>query len=386
MSGPSDRWSLAFLIGKLEALVLLLVGGAVAWFAIAGRYELLMNPRFRWLSVTGAGLVLIMGLALLLSRERGSAQGVGAFLLLIVIVGAGRPDVPTVRSRMNLLPELDIELPDQIDEARFTRTKLQGLFTAGEAPESDVVTMGAVKRLPETDERGGFLLMDSLMICCAADMFGIGFFVPVASVADYSDGELLIVCGRLERSDTPIQVGNFRFGNAVMTAVDEERLLRPEMIFPYDRMAGMPTVAGLMDSEMLSVFRDALRRTDLWEELDGDDEFTVFAPVNEAFEKLGDRTPLLSQPDRMRSLLANHIVRGRLVASDLYRRDRLETVGGTTIGVQVVNGKLLINGSRVLLQDTEARNGVVHYVYPLIIAEQPRPGPNTPPQKGSGRR
>jgi uncharacterized surface protein with fasciclin (FAS1) repeats len=71
----------------------------------------------------------------------------------------------------------------------------------------------------------------------------------------------------------------------------------------------------------------------------------------------------------MKDLLAGHIVRGRLFASDLYDVDELEAINGATIAVEVVNGKLRINGSRVLLTDTEARNGVVHYVYPLMFTE-----------------
>ena len=35
-----------------------------------------------------------------------------------------------------------------------------------------------------------------------------------------------------------------------------------------------------------------------------------------------------------------------------------------------MNGKLRINQSRLLLKDTETRNGVIHYIYPAITPDK----------------
>jgi hypothetical protein len=360
-----------YLVGKMEAAVLLLVGAAVLYFSIVGEYQILMNVRFRWLSISGGLLLLIMGLSLLFARQKGSMQGVGAFLLLILITVIGRPYIPSESSRMNVLPEFGSALKAQIDEDRFAQKKLQTVFTPKEMPRYEFVTMGAVKRLPELDEKGGFALMDSLMVCCAADMFGIGFFVPVDNPDEYNDGDVLVVCGRLGESDSPIQLDNFRFGNAMMSVVHEDRILQPELIFRYDRMAAMPSITESMDYEKISVFRDLLIETGLWEALQEEGDFTVFAPVNEALEKVDQRLFLDENRDELRNLLSNHIVPGRLFAADLYDRESLVTLHNKKIDIHVSNGRLMIEDARVLMNDKEAKNGVIHYVYPVITVEEP---------------
>ena len=50
------------LYGIWEAGMLLLVGLAALWFALSPHYSLLINPRFKWITVTGAVLVLGMGI------------------------------------------------------------------------------------------------------------------------------------------------------------------------------------------------------------------------------------------------------------------------------------------------------------------------------------
>jgi hypothetical protein len=359
-----------YIVGKIEAMVLLVMGAAILYFSIAGEYQLLMNPKFRWLSISGGVLLLIMGLALLSARQRGSLQGVGAVLLLILIVLAGRPYLADEVSRLNTLPEFDSELQSKIDESRFPPENLQSLFLEKELPKREFTTMGVVIRLPEFDKKGGFALMDSMMVCCAADMFGIGFFVAVENLDEYEDGKVLVVCGKLEESESPILVDNFRFGNALMSVVHEDFYLRPENVFPYDRLAAMPSITDLMDYEKLSTFREALKETDLWKTLQEEGEFTVFAPVNEAFKKPDEQLLSEINADQLREMLSDYIVIGRVFARDLYAMESLESIDNETIDVRVSNGKLIIGGARVLMSDKEARNGVIHYVYPLISTEE----------------
>jgi hypothetical protein len=359
-----------YFVGKMEAVVLLLMGAAILYFSIAGEYQLLMNPKFRWLSIFGGVLLSIMGLALASARQRGSLQGVGAVLLLVLIIMIGRPYLGNEVSRLNTLPEFDSELQSQIDESRFPPENLQSLFLEGELPKREFTTMGVVKRLPEFDEIGGFALMDSMMVCCAADMFGIGFFIRVDNLDEYEDGKVFVVCGKLEESESPILVDNFRFGNALLSVVHEDFYIQPESMFPYDRRAAMPSITDLTDYEKLSVFREALIKTGLWETLQNEGEFTVFAPVNEGFDRIDEQLLADDNTDRLREMLSNHIVLGEVYSEELYSRESLESMGKTTIEVRVSNGKLIVGGARVLMSDKEARNGVMHYVYPVVEARE----------------
>jgi uncharacterized surface protein with fasciclin (FAS1) repeats len=47
-------------------------------------------------------------------------------------------------------------------------------------------------------------------------------------------------------------------------------------------------------------------------------------------------------------------------------KQEVETLNGRILQVEFVNGKVRIDQSRLLLRDAEARNGVIHFIYPAI--------------------
>lgn len=114
----------------------------------------------------------------------------------------------------------------------------------------------------------------------------------------------------------------------------------------------------------------------LAETLSGPGPFTVFAPTNDAFNRLpaGLLQTALRPENRalLTSVLAYHVVPGRLSAADLMSRIR---AGGGTASLTTVNGAALtarMSGSNIVLTDgrggratvTQAdvfqSNGVIH--------------------------
>lgn len=123
----------------------------------------------------------------------------------------------------------------------------------------------------------------------------------------------------------------------------------------------------------------AVVEADLAGVLSGEGPFTVFAPTNEAFaaalEALGiTAEELLASPD-LAGILTYHVVAGKLLASDVLAAvaagggtAMVETVNGAPISVQVVDGKVVIDGTAtVVLTDLEAGNGVVHVIDAVIL-------------------
>lgn len=123
----------------------------------------------------------------------------------------------------------------------------------------------------------------------------------------------------------------------------------------------------------------AVVEADLAGVLSGEGPFTVFAPTNEAFaaalEALGiTADELLASPD-LAGILTYHVVAGKLLASDVLAAvaagggtAMVETVNGAPISVQVVDGKVVIDGTAtVVLTDLEAGNGVVHVIDAVIL-------------------
>ena len=54
--------------GLLESCILAMMGAGMLWFSLSDRYGLLMNVKFRPLTVSGAVLVLLLRASVLLAR------------------------------------------------------------------------------------------------------------------------------------------------------------------------------------------------------------------------------------------------------------------------------------------------------------------------------
>ena len=97
--------------------------------------------------------------------------------------------------------------------------------------------------------------------------------------------------------------------------------------------------------------------------------YTVFAPTNAAFAKLGNATiqTLLTDPDDpLASILKYHIVPGIITQKNL-KDGKLKTIQGGTITVNVGTGSTRINGvSHVIETNILASNGVIHIIVSCI--------------------
>src|SRR5437868_5430237 len=89
-------------------------------------------------------------------------------------------------------------------------------------------------------------------------------------------------------------------------------------------------VENAMNSKDHTTLVAAVKAAGLVETLKGDGPFTVFAPTNEAFEKLpAGRVEGLLKPeakDNLTSVLTYHVVAGRYTARDLSDGMKLKTV------------------------------------------------------------
>jgi uncharacterized surface protein with fasciclin (FAS1) repeats len=116
----------------------------------------------------------------------------------------------------------------------------------------------------------------------------------------------------------------------------------------------------------LSTLVTAVSTADLVKTLQGKGPFTVFAPTNAAFEKLGDdQVQSLLEPesrDQLTKILTYHVVPGTLTAADLRDGQKLETVAGETLTVEVDGDKVMVGDATVVKPDVEASNGVVHVI------------------------
>jgi transforming growth factor-beta-induced protein len=115
----------------------------------------------------------------------------------------------------------------------------------------------------------------------------------------------------------------------------------------------------------------ALEAAGLVETLKGEGPFTVFAPTDEAFNKLppGLLDSLLQDTEALTAILTYHVVPGEVLAADVVglNGQSVETVQGEAITVTVNGSAVMVNDSNVTATDVQASNGVIHVIDAVLI-------------------
>ncbi|MGA1018729.1 MAG: fasciclin domain-containing protein [Phycisphaerales bacterium] len=111
----------------------------------------------------------------------------------------------------------------------------------------------------------------------------------------------------------------------------------------------IPEVA--VASGRLDTLVAAVKAAGLAEALSGEGPFTVFAPTDAAFSRLGEDTLVgLLEPGQRETLgriLKHHVLAGRFDAARLVGMSEVETLAGTTLPLEVVRGRLLVGDAAV---------------------------------------
>jgi transforming growth factor-beta-induced protein len=115
----------------------------------------------------------------------------------------------------------------------------------------------------------------------------------------------------------------------------------------------------------------AVKAAGLVEVLKGEGPFTVFAPTDEAFAKLpkGTVEDLLKPENKakLQAILTYHVIAGRVMSQDVVKLESAKTVQGQDVGIQVVDGKVKVDGALVTKADIETSNGVIHVIDAVIL-------------------
>ena len=127
----------------------------------------------------------------------------------------------------------------------------------------------------------------------------------------------------------------------------------------------------------------ALKAADLVATLKSSGPFTVFAPVNSAFDKLPEGTVAsLLKPENKATLskiLTYHVIAGNLDANAVIGAIKksngtlkVETVSGGILQAMIVDGKVVLkdengNKSTVIATDLKGSNGVIHVIDTVVL-------------------
>ncbi|XP_077509632.1 transforming growth factor-beta-induced protein ig-h3-like [Amblyomma americanum] len=113
---------------------------------------------------------------------------------------------------------------------------------------------------------------------------------------------------------------------------------------------------------------DALIKTaGLYDALDGDGPFTVFAPTDKAFSKLSPDliNKLKSNVTALKEVLLYHVVPDVWYSAGLTN-GQLKTLQGQNLNI-AVDGGVRVNDATVILPDAAVSNGVVHSIDTVLL-------------------
>ena len=121
----------------------------------------------------------------------------------------------------------------------------------------------------------------------------------------------------------------------------------------------------------LKTLKKSVHASDLDQVLSSTGPYTFFAPSDLAFEKLdkGLMEDLLEPQNRAKlaELMNNHIVSGKIVFKDLKDGDKLKTISGKELLIEVKNGNVSVDGNIVLAREAKISNGVIHSTDTVIV-------------------
>lgn len=147
--------------------------------------------------------------------------------------------------------------------------------------------------------------------------------------------------------------------------------------------ANKTIVENASTAKELSTLVAAVKAAGLVETLSGKGPFTVFAPTNQAFEKLPASTvDTLLKPEnkaKLTGLLTYHVVPGTYTSTQLTAAARgkggsstLTTVQGEPLTVKLQDGKVWVVDAKggkaaVTTADVKQSNGVVHVIDSVLM-------------------
>ena len=135
---------------------------------------------------------------------------------------------------------------------------------------------------------------------------------------------------------------------------------------------GDPPPASIIDiatSGSYPSLVDALEATGGLAILSGEGPFTIFAPTEEAFDKLpiGSLEFLLRNTGILLNVLMYHVVDGTILSEDLADGQLVATFGGIDLTVTKTGDIITINNANVVSADNVALNGVLHAIDTVLI-------------------
>lgn len=115
----------------------------------------------------------------------------------------------------------------------------------------------------------------------------------------------------------------------------------------------------------------ALKQAELVTSLSNSGPFTVFAPINAAFDKLpaGTVDNLMKDENKadLQNILQYHVTTSALKLDFFKDGQTLGMVNGDNVTISIKDGKVVLNNSATIVASIQASNGMVHVIDGVLL-------------------
>jgi uncharacterized C2H2 Zn-finger protein len=132
-------------------------------------------------------------------------------------------------------------------------------------------------------------------------------------------------------------------------------------------------ISIFLEAGTFRMFVAAIQATELVDLLRGSGSFTVFAPNDEAFNKLpkGAFDDLQKNPPQLTAVLMYHLVAGKHTIKEISKMDTIKTLQGQEVKIDAhqwhlhINPK--INDANITNPNLKAENGIIHVIDKVLM-------------------
>ena len=125
---------------------------------------------------------------------------------------------------------------------------------------------------------------------------------------------------------------------------------------------------ALARDPQLSTLNSLVTKAGLTDTLKGAGPFTVFAPTNDAFKAVPQKTldEVAANPALLKSVLTYHVLAAKVSAADV-KNGNVKTVQGANVAVSKAGEFVTVEDAMVQKADIAATNGVIHTVDRVLM-------------------
>jgi uncharacterized surface protein with fasciclin (FAS1) repeats len=130
----------------------------------------------------------------------------------------------------------------------------------------------------------------------------------------------------------------------------------------------VPVADALARDPQLSTLAGLVQKAGLTDTLRGAGPFTVFAPTNDAFKAVPQKTleELAANPARLRAVLTYHVLPAKVSSAEV-KVGNVKTVAGGNLALSKAGAFVTVEEAMVQTADIAATNGVIHTIDRVLI-------------------